>query len=625
MPLTKFANIIFERNPRTISYPSLYCISDESVIDDNKNASILLYDKGIYDFTTYFNSLSVQKLKKFTSATNFFLHLEIKGAPFSIKQTYGDAFSSSPKEIANSEINIEQESDTWQVFDIELMVPKDAIVVGFKIETKGRVWIHNSYYSIKTPHENNQIELFLSTTTFKKEDFIYNNVEAIKHHILESDEPIASHFTMHISDNAKSLDPEQIESSNILLTKNENVGGAGGFTCGMIRALEHESHPTHILLMDDDVAVSPESIIRTYNLLTLLNEEYQYAFISGAMLNYETGDEQWEDLGYMTPLGRCCPVKPQLRLSRFEDVIFNETFKIQKAVRDLHQTYAAWWYCCIPLKAIKQNGLPLPFFVRYDDVEYGVRCQPKFITMNSLCIWHMSFHSRYNAAVERYQTTRNSLVAQHITNFSPSSDFFKELDKNVHLELKKFGYKNAELCLDAFEDFLKGPDFFATPGIAEKTFMAANRNKEKLIPFKDIEKEMHEIGFTNFSMSEITRQLIDSDIPRSITQRVEDYLTDNNQKILTNNGLGYAIIPDLGWAYPAGIIRGKQYLVVIDWHNRLGAVRKKDPKQYKEILKRYKRDLKYYNKHKESLTKAYSNSRDGLTSIQYWKYYLNMQ
>ena len=138
---------------------------------------------------------------------------------------------------------------------------------------------------------------------------------------------------------------------------------------------------------------------------------------------------------------------------------------------------------------------------------------------------------------------------------------------------------------------MKGPDFFATPGIAEKTFMAANRNKEKLIPFKDIEKEMHEIGFTNFSMSEITRQLIDSDIPRSITQRVEDYLTDNNQKILTNNGLGYAIIPDLGWAYPAGIIRGKQYLVVIDWHNRLGAVRKKDPKQYKEILKRDRKSV----------------------------------
>lgn len=624
MPITKFANIIFERNSRTISYPSLYCTSDQVVIDDHENKSILLYGKGTYDFTSYFNSLSVQKLKKYTSATRFFLHLEIKGAACTISQTYGDAFSSKSQVIENTQFSTVK-SDDWQTFDIELNIPTNTVVAGFKIKTTGQVWINNSYYSIETPQKPRPIEFFLSTTTFKKEDYIYNNVDIIKKHILESSEPIASHFTMHISDNAKSLDPERIQSENILLTKNENVGGAGGFTCGMITALERNPQPTHILLMDDDVAISPESIIRTYNLLTLLNDTYKDAFISGAMLNYEIGDEQWEDLGYMTPLGRCCPTKPQLHLSRFEDIIFNETFKIQKNIRELHQTYAAWWYCCIPLNAIKSNGLPLPFFVRYDDVEYGVRCQPKFITMNGICIWHMSFHSRYNAAVERYQTTRNSLVAQHTTNFSPHSDFFKELDKNVHLELKKFGYDNARLCLDAFEDFLKGPDFFATSGVAEKTFMAANKNKEKLMPFNDIEIEMHRIGFTDFDISEITRQLIDSDIPRSITQRLEDYLTDNNQKIITNNGLGYAIIPDIGWAYPAGVIRGKQYLVVIDWHNRAGAIRKKDPQQYKEILDRYKNDLNYYKKHKNKLTQTYQNARKKMTSIEFWKNYLNMK
>ena len=63
----------------------------------------------------------------------------------------------------------------------------------------------------------------------------------------------------------------------------------------MILAMEQQPKATHILLMDDDVAVSPESIKRTYNLLKILNDEYKNAFISGAMLNYEVGDEQWED------------------------------------------------------------------------------------------------------------------------------------------------------------------------------------------------------------------------------------------------------------------------------------------------------------------------------------------
>lgn len=39
--------------------------------------------------------------------------------------------------------------------------------------------------------------------------------------------------------------------------------------------------------MDDDVEVSPESILRTYNLLRIVNDEYAEAFVSGAMLNIE--------------------------------------------------------------------------------------------------------------------------------------------------------------------------------------------------------------------------------------------------------------------------------------------------------------------------------------------------
>lgn len=69
---------------------------------------------------------------------------------------------------------------------------------------------------------------------------------------------------------------------------NDNVGGAGGFTRGMITAMEQNPKATNILLMDDDVAVSPESIKRTYNLLRILKPEHREDMISGAMLNYES-------------------------------------------------------------------------------------------------------------------------------------------------------------------------------------------------------------------------------------------------------------------------------------------------------------------------------------------------
>ena len=623
MPTMKFANILLERNARSQSYPSLYCRSNEAVVFDATNGEWLLFDAGTFDFTTYFNSLSVMKLKRYTTAQRFSLHLELKGAACTVTQTRADALSAHPEVLDETARDITA-SDSWQSFDLELTRRDDDVLLGFQIETQGRVAIANSYYSVEYAGEKRAVELALATTTFKKERYIEANIDLIKRAILASDDEIAKHFTMHVIDNGRTLDAEKLSAERVHICPNANVGGAGGFTYGMIRAMEQTPRATHVLLMDDDVAVSPESIKRTFNLLTIVNDEYAEAMVSGAMLNMEVGEEQWEDTGFMTPEGTFAPAKPQLRLTKFEDIVYNEMFSIPKPIRELNQRYAAWWYCCIPISVIEKNGLPLPVFVRCDDAEYGVRCGTKFITMNGLGIWHESFHVRYNAAVERYQTTRNTLIARFTTGFAPNSDFMHELHNNVRLELKKFGYANAELVLNAFEDFLKGPEFIAKPGVAEETFMAANRNKEKLVPFAELEKQAHALGLTDFRISELDRQFIDSDKPRTFLQRLTDLATDNHQKLLPNSGKGYAVIPAVGWAYPAGVIRGKQYLIVIDWYNRTGAIREKDPKRYDEISKRYKRDLKTFKEQKAELEKAYSAKRAELTSMEYWKGYLGL-
>ncbi|OZG63634.1 galactofuranosyltransferase [Bifidobacterium hapali] len=625
MSTMKFANILLERNPRSLSYPSLYCKADGPVIEDETatDGSWLLYTKGEYDFSTYFNSLSVQKLREYTNASKFFLHLELKGAAVHVLQTKGGVFSAHPEPVDNVTADLPA-SDDWQSVDLELEVDDDTVIVGFTITTDGRVAIRNSYYSLEYTGELRPIELALATTTFKKENFIERNIGLIKDQILASDEDIAGHFHMYVIDNGRTLDAAGLSDEHVTVRPNQNVGGAGGFTRGMIEAMEQKVPATNILLMDDDVAVSPESIKRTYNLLRLLKPEYQGAMISGAMLNYEIGEDQWEDTGWMTPEGTFAPAKPGLRLTKYEDVIFNETFKLPKVIRKSGQRYAAWWYCCIPIDVIKRNGLPLPVFVRCDDAEYGVRCGTKFITMNGLCIWHMSFHVRYNAAVERYQTTRNTMIAQCTTGFAPKSDFMYELHNNIRLELKKFGYDNAELCLDAFEDFLKGPKFIAQPGAAEKAFMDANKHKEKLVSFDEVQRQAEELGIDGFDLSQIDRQLVDGDKPRSRFERFEDYVTNNGQRFFKYEGEGYAVIPVLGWTYPAGAIHNKKYLIVIDWYNKKGAIRVKDSKRYAEIVKRYERDLKYYKKNIERLRKEYVAARAELTSVKYWKRYLNI-
>lgn len=620
----KFANIVLEHNERSVGYPGLYCRADQPFVYEKEAGAWRLYDKGRFDFTTYFNSLSVMKLRRYTSATKFFLHLEVKGAACTYCQTVADSFSAHPKRLEDTSIALEA-SDDWQSIDVEIVASDEIVLTGFELVCDGPVYIANGSYSVEIPGELRDCELALATTTFKKEEFIEHNIGLIRKEILESDDEIARHFTMHVIDNGRTLDVDRLAGGAITISPNDNVGGAGGFTRGMIEAMEQTPRATHVLLMDDDVAVSPESIKRTYNLIRMLNDEYAEAFISGAMLNYEVGDEQWEDTGFMTKQGTFAPAKPSLRFSKFEDLVYNEVFSIPKEIVKLDQRYAAWWYCCIPVSVIEKNGLPLSVFVRCDDAEYGVRCKPRIITMNSLCIWHLSFHVRYNAAVERYQTTRNTMIAQATTGFAPKSDFMYEMNNNIRLELKKFGYANAELVLDAFEDFMKGPDFFSTPGVAEETFMRANRNKEKLVPFDELQRQAHALGLTDFDIKKLDRQFVDSDKPRTRLQRMADYAFDNHQRLLVNKGQGYAVIPVVGWAYPAGVIRGKKYLIVIDWYNRCGAIRKKDSARYAAIEKRYKEDMKRYKREIKGLREQYASRREELTSLAFWKRYLGMQ
>ena len=155
----------------------------------------------------------------------------------------------------------------WQVVDLPLTITDDMVIVKFSHQDGGAVAIRNSYYELGIDGELNDVELVLSTTTFKKEAFHRDATSTRWDQIINSGDSIADHFHMYVIDNGRTLDAEKLSGNRVQVVPNDNVGGAGGFTRGMITAMEQTPKATNILLMDDDVAVSPESIKRTYNLL----------------------------------------------------------------------------------------------------------------------------------------------------------------------------------------------------------------------------------------------------------------------------------------------------------------------------------------------------------------------
>lgn len=638
MSSIRFANVLLETKPRALSYPTMYYHTDQLLTPDPRTGDWTIAGAGTVDFTTYFNALSVLKLLKYTRATAFRLHIDVRSAkPVTLTQTRAERLSMQPQLVESVTANVPGDNK-WHEVTLDITVDPTTVIAGFQIATQAKTTIRNGWYEVEFDGDPRDVELAIATTTFRKEKFIERNIELVKTELLGSDYDIAKHLTMHVIDNGSTLDAAALSDEHVTVTPNENVGGAGGFARGMIESLEQATPATHVLLMDDDVEVSPESILRTYNLLRIVNDEYAEAFVSGAMLNIEDTQDQKEDTGFISTYdGSCVPAKPPLQVTKFVDVVYNECYDEQLSVpADAHR-YAAWWYCVIPTAVIERNGLPLPVFVRFDDVEYGIRCNPKFMTMNGICVWHAKFDIRYNAGVERYQTIRNQMIGQMTTGLVPDTKtMLHSLHHMVDLECRKFNYTDAELALQGFEDFLKGPKFIMQP-VAQECFMRANREKEQLVSFDELRAQARQLGIDDFDPDMLTRQVIDFDEPRTLKQRAFDFLTHNGQRFgagtlaarklegdAAADHVEYTVIPSAGWLYPAGMIHNENIIVAIDWATRKGVIRVKDVKRYQEVQKRYKRDLAYYKKHADRLSREYLAAAPRMESVEFWKAYLQM-
>lgn len=639
MSSIRFANVLLETKPRALSYPTMYYHTDQLLTPDARSGNWTIAGAGTVDFTTYFNALSVLKLLKYTRATAFRLHIDVRSAkPVAVTQTRAERLSMQPQLVESVTASVPGDNK-WHEVTLDITVDPTTVIAGFQIATQAKTTIRNGWYEVEFDGDPRDVELAIATTTFRKEKFIERNIELVKTELLGSDYDIAKHLTMHVIDNGSTLDAATLSDAHVTVTPNENVGGAGGFARGMIESLEQSTPATHVLLMDDDVEVSPESILRTYNLLRIVNDEYAEAFVSGAMLNIEDTQDQKEDTGFISTYdGSCVPAKPPLQVTKFVDVVYNECYDEQLSVpADAHR-YAAWWYCVIPTAVIERNGLPLPVFVRFDDVEYGIRCNPKFMTMNGICVWHAKFDIRYNAGVERYQTIRNQMIGQMTTGLVPDTKtMLHSLHHMVDLECRKFNYTDAELALQGFEDFLKGPKFIMQP-VAQECFMRANREKEQLVSFDELRAQAEQLGIDDFDPDMLTRQVIDFDEPRTLKQRAFDFLTHNGQRFgagtlaarkldggdAAGDHVEYTIIPSAGWLYPAGMIHNEHIIIAIDWATRKGVIRVKDVKRYQEVQKRYKRDLAYYKKHADRLSREYLAAAPRMESVEFWKAYLQM-
>lgn len=656
------------------------------------------------EFFTYFNSFSLNKWTKYTHVNNVYLQLRCKGK-FKIR-LFGHYRVGS---AIGKEMYDEIYYDLPEMTDIQLPVPKGANgeVLGFQFdvlrppveddeeeltmeeiiaEKEGSIAaLHAksqkaaSYKSLEdfseeTEEEDveedeeeeetlqdqyclciedggwytdidedilNDVRISIATTTFNNEKYIRRNMDMLERKIFYSGEDVRDHIKMIVIDNGRTLDPEEYNSEYITVIPNENVGGAGGFTRGMLESLDREDFKaTHVLLMDDDVTMMPESFVRLYSLLALVKPQYKDRFVSGAMLYYEHMNIQHEDVGFVHDDGSFGPNKEIMDME-----VWSNVFKNEEDIKFHEASYAGWWYCCIPVQKIRPDHLPVPLFIRGDDVEFSLANNAEFLTMGGICIWHKGFANKFNANLELYMVHRNSFIIQAMSGIGKDVDFLERIDKYFVSNICRYAYSNCDLLLDAVDEFCQGPDFMNSPQ-GERIMKEHAAKNEKMQPYYFIYNEKVDFDSIYDGRSEYDCIEEEEVIRRGDKETKRKKIKNKNQSKLTNKQHAYYLKTYNGQTLSdrrfAKKMNRKTAIIAYDWYDdpakqymakeilavnpadETAILRKRDRQRFKELMKRRKRVFGYYKKNRHSIEQAYREAAGRLQSEGFWRDYLKM-
>lgn len=112
--------------------------------------------------------------------------------------------------------------------------------------------------------------------TYKREDYVQRNLRHLRETVLAQPQAeIARHLEVFVVDNGQTLRRDEVESLGIRLFPNKNLGGSGGFARGIIEALRRREEFSHVLLMDDDILLESNVLVKTIRFLQIVRSEHQ--------------------------------------------------------------------------------------------------------------------------------------------------------------------------------------------------------------------------------------------------------------------------------------------------------------------------------------------------------------
>ncbi len=399
---------------------------------------------GYLSADTYFNSFSLSKWKTYAGLDNATLTLRLKGR---------FAVGLYVMAVRGGELVRTCVGEAAAEGDFECALPLDEEgVFYFTLTALGEgCALLGGEYSTLPARPLNRVKLAVGICTYRREEFITANLRRFAE-ALSAGGSLRGAVKVFVADNGGTLPAEELCDENILVTPNENRGGASGFTRCLMEALRSGEDFTNFLFLDDDIVLDTEAIARNISLLALLLPEHEDSIIGGAMfatdekyLQFESG-AKWDTDHF---------------IFNRRDSDMREALNVALNEEEYDLNYNAWCYCCIPFDKVSAVNLPLPVFFHMDDVEYCLRLGLPVITLNGINVWHLYKRGLVNAKTDYYDV-RNKLIMLSEVNPDVAAALAHIYISSFGRETLKYHYARSINAFDAIIDFCKGFDSFKT-------------------------------------------------------------------------------------------------------------------------------------------------------------------
>jgi galactofuranosylgalactofuranosylrhamnosyl-N-acetylglucosaminyl-diphospho-decaprenol beta-1,5/1,6-galactofuranosyltransferase len=257
-----------------------------------------------------------------------------------------------------------------------------------------------------------------------------------------------------------------------------NLGGAGGYSRGLLEASTNHGDHVNVLFMDDDIWLEPDVVFR---LSSFEQHTVKPVIVGGQMLRLLHPDRlhvgaERADLNRLAAGIVADNSLTNANMVEFVEPKVNPRAKLDPYARDpqfqqdvrVEGGYNGWWACLMPSEVARNAGYPMPAFFQWDDIEYGYRARElgyPTVTLPGAGVWHLDFDWKDWDDWHRYFNIRNSLITAAL-----HSDFdHRRISTGLLMQLVRYlvsmQYGLAATLIKAVEDFMVGPEIMRDGGV----------------------------------------------------------------------------------------------------------------------------------------------------------------